>query len=328
MKSKADWAVDVAIPLHNKAPFIEKTVRSAMEQSVPVRAIYVADDASSDDGPEIVRRLAAEDRRVHFLLSPFPEASGECATRNRALHAGSSEIVAFIDADDWWDSDYVERQLSLLTSEEIGLVHNAGRLVDGLTEAKKFDMLPPPLPAPEAQFDEVRLERYWVGCPSAVLVRRRVFDVVGDFPEHLSFGGDWDMWARFSGVTRFAQNLVPGANIRVLPTYSRTRSPIDRFLLWVRVFDRWSADHTFIDKAVARARFYVLMPQLTLLLQPRALFVDFPRRLREEGGAVGLRMFPTPASYWLGLASIPFHLIVRALRKFRRSVLRQPLSPI
>lgn len=305
----------MVVPLHNKGPYLEEALRSVLQQSRPVHAIYVADDASADDGPQIALRLAARDERIHYLPSPSCTPAGPGATRNRAIKAGSSEFIAFLDADDWWDDNYLERQTALMTSLQTGLVHSATKTHGGAGGHQDVSVwIPGPLPPSDQQFESVRSGDYPIGCPSAVVVRRAVLEQVGGFPEDIRYGEDWDTWARMATATRFAQNREPLANVRALETYSRTRTRVEQFVLWIRVFDRWEDDERFIRLMTKRARYHFLGHQWSVAGKPAYLLFELPTTLRQHGGVVASRMFPSYASYLWSVALLPARALIRACR--------------
>jgi len=96
--------VSVVIPLYNKAPYIERCLRSVYTQSLQDFEVIVVDDGSTDDGPEIVRRLL---RPADRLISQ-PNA-GPGAARNTGIAAAHGKYVTFLDADDEWYEPYLEQ---------------------------------------------------------------------------------------------------------------------------------------------------------------------------------------------------------------------------
>jgi len=260
--------VDVVIPLFDKAPYVEQAVRSALAQSVPPHSVIVVDDASRDDGPARVLAIAAADPRVRLLASPTGTPRGAAAARNRGIAAGTGELVAFLDADDYWEPGKLEAQLPRLADPAIGTVHCGERQVDAAGRTLR-ELYPPAPLSGRALHDAVRLQRYGVtGSASAVLTRRALLDAAGPFPEGVAFGEDWDMWARLAGLSGLVAVPALLTNIRHLGTPSRARPPADRFLDWLRVFDRWQDDPRLMRMALADARGMLPRHQLGMLGDP------------------------------------------------------------
>jgi glycosyltransferase involved in cell wall biosynthesis len=296
-------------------------VRSALAQTHAPRAVIVADDASTDGGREIVAAIADEDERVRLLVSDTATPRGAGPARNRAVSEGTSGLVAFLDADDFWDSGKLEAQLTLLADPGIGTVHCGARTVrsDGRVVAEHCA---PPQPPPGQMFDEIRLGRYVVtGSSSSVVTRRALLDAAGPFPDDVAFAEDWDMWARLAGLSGFSAVPRPLTNIRALPTRWQSTSDAERFARWLGLLDRWKHDERFMRRAEAEVRGVVARHQAALLLQsPRRAFVDYPRQILTHGGVIGRRLFGTPSARAFTSGTMLPALALRASQKALRGL--------
>jgi glycosyltransferase involved in cell wall biosynthesis len=95
----------VIIPTYNRAAFIEKAVRSVLEQSFADFEVIVTDDASTDHTAEIIR--AIEDPRIVYFRNP--QNSERCITRNRAIALARGRYICFLDSDDYHLPDHLEK---------------------------------------------------------------------------------------------------------------------------------------------------------------------------------------------------------------------------
>jgi glycosyltransferase involved in cell wall biosynthesis len=110
--------VSVIIPTYNSGRFIGEALASIFAQTVPVSEIIVVDDGSTDDTPRVLRTMT--DPRIKHLTIPH---SGISVARNTGIQAASGEVIAFLDSDDRWRPEKLERQLAVLLSEpEVGVV--------------------------------------------------------------------------------------------------------------------------------------------------------------------------------------------------------------
>ena len=104
--------VSVIMPVHNAEKFIEDAIRSVMQQTYRNWELLVVDDASTDSSMVIVDRLASEDSRIKHVSNDAP--TGYPATpRNLAVNMARGRFIAFLDSDDMWLPDKLERQLPL-----------------------------------------------------------------------------------------------------------------------------------------------------------------------------------------------------------------------
>lgn len=186
--------ISVVIPARDAAPFVEQAIRSVLDQTRPPEIVVVVDDGSIDATADIAESL---DPRVTVLRRSH---EGIGPSRNAGLAATDTELLAFLDADDLWLPDKLERQCT-----ELG----RNPQLDAV-----FCLVDEFLDGVDGSDPRVRLPRTQqaAALSSCALVRRSVVDRVGPFAE--SAIGDWVQWwarARALGVREY---IVPEVLVR------------------------------------------------------------------------------------------------------------------
>ena len=100
--------VTVVMPVYNKCSVVRRAVLSVLNQTVPDFEIVIVDDGSTDGSADVVRTFS--DRRIRIVEQPN---AGEGAARNTGIHASTTDLVAFCDADDEWCPLFLEEVLAL-----------------------------------------------------------------------------------------------------------------------------------------------------------------------------------------------------------------------
>jgi teichuronic acid biosynthesis glycosyltransferase TuaG len=184
--------VSVIIPAFNAEEHVEETLRSVQGQTYDDWEIVVCDDCSTDTTAERVRGFGGNVR-----LARTETNSGPAVARNLAIAHSSGELLALLDADDYWLPSYLERQVSLYDSAQtrhgdVGVVVCDASLLrgDGFRRRTHMDVVRFPR--------EVTLLRLLQANPifGSVLMPRRVVDEVGGFSPDLSRSQDFDLWLR------------------------------------------------------------------------------------------------------------------------------------
>ncbi len=106
--------VSVLMPARNAAATLAASVDSVRAQGLAEWELLIADDASTDATLSLARALAASDERIRVLDAPAGHA-GAAQARNRALVVARGRYIAFLDADDLWHPDKLERQIAFMT---------------------------------------------------------------------------------------------------------------------------------------------------------------------------------------------------------------------
>ena len=120
--------VSVITPVYNSALYLEETVRSVLGQTWTDFELLLVDDGSSDDSPEIIGTLAREDGRIRALA--LPENRGAAEARNLGIRQARGRYLAFVDSDDVWYPDKLDRQLRFMEETGCGLSYTGYRMVD------------------------------------------------------------------------------------------------------------------------------------------------------------------------------------------------------
>jgi glycosyltransferase involved in cell wall biosynthesis len=223
--------VTVVIPAWQAGEFLAATLDSLRAQTTPPEAVVVVDDGSTD----ATARIAVEGGAT--LLRQDHRGPG--AARNRGVAHATSEFVAFLDADDWYAPDKLERSIEVL--QEIGaacLATDAWVVRGGRIEARKNQRRHVPT--------VLTTERLLKGSPvicSSVVARRRAVLEVGGFDEHpdLIATEDFDLWLRMSEREPIAYLGEPLTFYRV---HQGSLSANERFLRGIdRILARVAQHH-------------------------------------------------------------------------------------
>ncbi len=104
--------ISVVIPCYNAAAYLRETIESVLAQSVPAREVLVIDDGSTDTSAEIAESYGSPVRVIRQANQ------GESVARNRGIDESQGDWVAFLDADDLWLPDKLERQLAAAREQQ------------------------------------------------------------------------------------------------------------------------------------------------------------------------------------------------------------------
>ena len=186
----------VIIPLFNKESSVLRTIQSVLNQSFECFELIVVDDGSTDCGVDAVRSV--EDTRIHLYLK---ENNGVCSARNLGIEKAQNEYVAFLDADDVWDEDYLREQKRMI--KDFPEAAMWGINFAETDNGKLIRELPTGLPKGYRGIVEdyfgmaQRHERVSdLFCSSSVVIRKSAFETAGMFDERLKYSEDIDMWFR------------------------------------------------------------------------------------------------------------------------------------
>ena len=111
-----DSLISIIMPAYRCEKTVEESVRSIQTQTYGNWELIIVDDGSPDNTPAVLARLAAEDSRIRVIT--LEKNEGVASARNHAAEAASGDWIAFLDSDDIWLPEKLDRQLSL--AEETG----------------------------------------------------------------------------------------------------------------------------------------------------------------------------------------------------------------
>lgn len=182
--------VSIVMAAYNSAPYTAEAIRSVTGQTYPHWELHIINDGSKDNTAEVVRPFLDDPRIIYHEQ----ENRGQASAKNRGLRAARGEFIAFLDADDKWSLDKLEKQLPVFVAHpEAGLVHTNVMLI---TESGE------PLGSPQRSYPQgwisgdLLVDNRVNGMAS--ILRRECLDQVGIFDESLSMGIDYDLWLRIS----------------------------------------------------------------------------------------------------------------------------------
>jgi len=302
--------ISVVMPCFNAERFVEEAVRSALEQTFGHVELVVVDDGSTDGSLAILTALQTQfEGRMKLLhsthLGPYP-------ARNLALGEAKGEFVAFLDADDYWEPDFLQSMVDAVCANQIDIAYCGWQNV-GAGGPGDHPYVPP------AYENEDPVLHFLRGCPwpiHAALIRREVISAVGGFSERMYSSMDYDLWIRLLTVTR-KMLLVP----RVLAYYRWHGSGQVSAVKWRQVLHAWQVRRDFMANNPALVAH--LSPTLrrelvdaALLEQARTLFWrrDLPGAqtlLREAFKTGAWRVSDLPL---LGAAQLPAATFQRLVR--------------
>lgn len=188
--------ISVILPCYNAAPYVHEAISSVLRQTYTHNEIVVVDDGSIDDSTRIIKRLV--DQNPDRIKLMHQEKLGPYPARNMGLRYAKGEYIAFLDADDWWREDCLEKLVKTLEDQQADLVYCGWQNV-GKQAINDEPYIPPAYENIDTTAAFLR------NCPwpiHAALTRKSVIDAVKGFSERFFSSMDYDLWLRILGHTR------------------------------------------------------------------------------------------------------------------------------
>ena len=192
----AEALISVVTPAYDVARYLESAVRSVLAQTYGNFEYFIVDDGSTDDTLAVARRLERLDRRVTVLSV---DHGGSAYARNAGIKAAHGGFIAFLDADDTWEPDFLEVMSAALTAapSRTRAVFAQSRVFHDPPGRRGLELhhFAP------GSYGLNRMLSTWnaAGNGSSLLIRSECFDEAGGFREDVKSAVDLDMWLRILG---------------------------------------------------------------------------------------------------------------------------------
>lgn len=218
--------ISVVIPLYNKVQAIPHTLDSVLAQTYDNYEIVIVDDGSTDGSSNLVDSYKKTHSKVNIRIF-HRENQGVCATRNFGVQMAKGDYVAFLDADDLWDKEYLEEADKLIRNYPEAAMW-------GINYAETHNgHITRVLPTGLSNDFRGYIEDYFrmphrssdLFTSSSTILRKEQFLQVGGFDERIKYAEDLDLWWRM--VAEFPCAFSQ----RVLAYYQQdTENRVDRGL--------------------------------------------------------------------------------------------------
>lgn len=146
--------VSIITPTYNCAEFIGETIDSVQSQTYISWEMIIVDDCSTDNTKEIVENYSKNDKRIKYYC--MISQSGAAKARTRAMQLAQGEYIAFLDSDDLWISDKLEKQLTFMKQHDVAFTCTAYEQID--EEGKLLNRIVKTVP-------KVNYNRVLLDCP-------------------------------------------------------------------------------------------------------------------------------------------------------------------
>jgi len=196
--------ISVVIPTYNSADFIAKTLETVFLQTYNNYEVIVSDDGSTDNTVDVVKSffLKYPDREKKLLINKH---KGPGAARNKGIEIASGDWVSFLDSDDLWDHNKLERVVRyILNSESVDLVCHSQIAIEGPKEA-----LMNPVKYFNNKIDPF-LSIYRENClyTSALTVKKSILYLAGLFDNILPSAQDYELWLRLGMINGIRMGFI------------------------------------------------------------------------------------------------------------------------
>lgn len=219
--SRCDVLFSVVIPLYNKANTIKNTIESVLLQTEKNFEIIIVDDGSTDNSAQVVRSI--KDKRINLIQQ---KNQGVSVARNNAVLSAKGKYISFLDADDFWEPNY------LYVTKELFEKYPTAKIACPTYKVKykKKEITPMWHDIPNDKdcivedFLETATSKFWIVNSSCITIERKILmEAENKFPEGETVYEDFDLWLRLGLKYSLAHsNKVCSTYNRMTETNART----------------------------------------------------------------------------------------------------------
>lgn len=185
--------VSVVIPVHNRPDLILVAINSCLEQTYKVSEIIIVDDGSTDNTADVVADKAKDFSQIKLIRRE--KSGGAAVARNDGIKFATSDYVAFLDSDDTWRPEKIEKQINVLESNSEAVAAGCGVKYNYVSRSPRIA-----IPKERVTSYDLALSNV-IGSTSVGIARRSALISIGGFDEKLPNCEDWDLWFRLSKIS-------------------------------------------------------------------------------------------------------------------------------
>ena len=129
--------VSIITPCYNSEKYISETIDSVVNQTYKHWELIIVDDISTDNSVEIIKKYSLKDSRIKYFI--LEEKGGASIARNKAIREATGTYIAFLDADDIWKPNKLEKQIQFMEKNNYDFTYHNYELID--ESSNKFNKI-------------------------------------------------------------------------------------------------------------------------------------------------------------------------------------------
>lgn len=186
--------ISIVIPTHKRVNLLKKTINSALNQTYKDTEIIVVSDGYDKETDVYMKTI--ENSQIKYYV--YETNKGANYARNYGVKHSEGEYIAFLDDDDQWEKDKLEKQYTEVTkNNEFGLVYTGNKQIYVDTnDSYTYE------PTISGDLSKEIFSKNYIGSTSSVLIKKEIFNEVNGFDEKLGALQDYDLWIRVCQITK------------------------------------------------------------------------------------------------------------------------------
>lgn len=186
--------ISVVIPTFNRETLVMGAIDSLRNQTYKNLEIIVVDDCSTDNTQSRIEN--ERDPRIVYVRHEYNQGGSQA--RNTGIQRATGEYIAFLDSDDQWLPEKLEKQMKLFNkNSNVGVVYTGVKNITGTTIRSVI------IPQYRGRILLDLLKKNCVGTTSTVIIKKNLLLETGGFDPELPSCQDWDLWVRLAQITEF-----------------------------------------------------------------------------------------------------------------------------
>ncbi len=188
--------ISIITPTYNREAFLPAAIESVLAQSYKEFELIIVDDGSTDNSRELINAYADKDPRVKYL---YQENQRQSVARNYALSIAKGDFICFLDSDNYWPHDKLEKSLKAFEQHpEADIVYGDCITIDEQgNELHRNNMR-----RYSGSIAALLLKDNFVSM-NTTMTRRKCFNEMGGMSGKRRVADDYDLWLKFSARYRF-----------------------------------------------------------------------------------------------------------------------------
>ncbi len=188
--------ISIITPTYNREAFLPAAIESVLAQSYKEFELIIVDDGSTDNSRELINTYAEKDSRVKYL---YQENQRQSVARNYALSVAKGDFICFLDSDNYWPSDKLEKSIKAFeVYPDADIVYGDCITIDEQgNELHRHNMR-----RYSGRIAALLLKDNFISM-NTTMTRRKCFNEMGGMSGKRRVADDYDLWLKFSARYRF-----------------------------------------------------------------------------------------------------------------------------